>query len=107
MFTIFEKQRSITLRSYRLRQQRLSLRAVKLPSGASPDIRLSAERCGHFVPLPRLRVCSWQTLLGLIVANVSQHRYARWLMCYDNVAARLLATRHRLTATIQNIFQFK
>ena len=54
-------------------QQRLSLRAVKLPSGASPDIGPAAQRCGHFVPWPRLRVCSWQTLLGLIVANVVRH----------------------------------
>jgi hypothetical protein len=60
-------------RTKTIRQQRLSLRAVKLPSGASPDIRLTAERCGRYTPLPRLRVCSWQTLLGLIVANVVGH----------------------------------
>ena len=37
------------------------------------------------------------------ILNVSQHRFARWLMCCDCVAVRLLASRRRLTATMQNL----
>ena len=32
---------------------------------------------------------------------ISQHRFARWLMGCDSVTVRLLALRHRLTATIR------
>ena len=66
-------------------QQRLWLRAGKLPCGASPDIRPAVERivgCAAQPPVGRLALCQppclatsllMQTLLGLIVANVVGH----------------------------------